>query len=140
MTEETAQAADGWQFACLEIMGFRKHYGRVREVEQFGAKMCRVDVPIKGNPAAHGWETHLYGASAIFGMQFTDEETVMRKNRPYEPPALEYFDYRERSRTVTDEPDDAPVEETVSASTGGDPCDETIEVLGARDEKPEMPF
>ena len=36
---------DGWEWAIVEIMGHRKHAGRIREEERFGAKMLRVDVP-----------------------------------------------------------------------------------------------
>jgi hypothetical protein len=79
---------DGWEWAIVEVMGFRKHVGRVREVEKYGAKMLRVDVPIKGDPVANGWETHLYSGSALFGVTPTDEASAMKANKPYEPPAL----------------------------------------------------
>lgn len=83
----TPAEPDGWEWALVEIMGFRKHWGRIREVEQFGAKMLRVDVPIKGDPVANGWETHLYGGSSIFGLTPTDEASVMQANKPYESPS-----------------------------------------------------
>jgi hypothetical protein len=88
--------ADGWEWAIVEIFGHRKHPGRTREEERFGAKMLRIDVPKKGDPAAHGWETLYYGGSAIFSFGLTDEATVMRINRPYEPAArLAYRDPEE---------------------------------------------
>jgi hypothetical protein len=78
---------EGWEWMGVEIMGFRKHWGRTREEERFGAKMMRVDVPIKGDPAANGWETHYYGGPAIFSFVLTDEATVMNRNKPYQEAA-----------------------------------------------------
>lgn len=46
MTTDTAY--EGW--ALVEQMGFRKTYGLVREVEMYGTKMLRLDVPIPGEP------------------------------------------------------------------------------------------
>jgi hypothetical protein len=74
-----------WEWAIVEIFGHRRHAGRAREEERFGAKMLRIDVPLKGDAAAHVWETHWYGGSSIFSYTLTDEASVMRINRPYEP-------------------------------------------------------
>ena len=76
---------DGWEWAIVEIFGHRTHAGRTREEERFGAKMLRIDVPIKGDPA-NGWETRWYGGASIFSMSLSDEATVMRANKPYESP------------------------------------------------------
>ena len=46
-TPTTEQPTD--EYAVVEIMGFRKHHGRISEVERFGSKMLRVDVPIDGD-------------------------------------------------------------------------------------------
>lgn len=85
-------AEDGWEWAIVEIFGHRCHAGRVREEERFGVKMLRVDIPTKGDPSAHGWTTHFYGGSAIFSYSLTDEASVMRANRPYEPAGLRSWD------------------------------------------------
>lgn len=85
--EPPTPEANGWEWAIVEIFGHRRHAGRAREEERFGSKMLRIDVPIKGAPAANGWETHWYGGSSIFSYTLTDEDSVMRANRPYEPPA-----------------------------------------------------
>lgn len=53
--------------------------------DAIGAKMLRVDVPIKGDPDANGWESHYYGGSSLFSYTPTDEASVMRLNKPYEP-------------------------------------------------------
>lgn len=97
-TEQPAvEAAPEYEWAVVEIMGHRKHAGRVREEERFGAKMLRVDVPtiILAPPAEDGgqpvttvekWTTHWYGGTSIFSFTLTDEESVMRINRPYYSP------------------------------------------------------
>lgn len=77
----------GWEWALVEIFGHRSHAGRAREEERFGANMLRIDVPVKGDPAANGWETHWYGGSSIFSYTLTDEDSVMRSNKPYDSPS-----------------------------------------------------
>lgn len=79
--------ADGWEWMLVEIMGHRTHWGRARQEERFGAKMLRIDVPVKGDAVAHGWSTHYYGGASIFSFTLTDEATVMARNKPYEAPA-----------------------------------------------------
>lgn len=79
---------DGWEWAIVEIMGHRKHYGRTREVERFGAKMLRVDIPKEGDPEKHGWETVFYSGTAIFSYSLSDEASVRQANKPYELPSL----------------------------------------------------
>ena len=116
MSEEikTAEAEEGWEFAVVEIFGHRTHAGRIREVEHFGAKMVRVDIPIDGDPSK-GWETRLYGGASIFSVSYTDEASVMKANRPYVSP------YRIAAR-----PEPEPEEEF-------DPLDGT-EIVVERDE------
>jgi hypothetical protein len=91
MTDQTqAQTSpiepDGWEWMLVEIMGHRSHWGRARQEERFGAKMLRIDVPVKGDPQAHGWETHYYGGASIFSFTPTDEATALSQNKPYQPP------------------------------------------------------
>lgn len=95
---ETAAATEtpldeGFEWAIVEIFGHRKHAGRSREEERFGAKMLRIDVPTIGINQAEGkpdevggvesWTTHWYGGASLFSYTLTDEATVMRINRPY---------------------------------------------------------
>lgn len=94
MTDTPTDAANdaptdmnGWDWGIVEIFGHRRHAGRVREEERFGTKMLRVDVPVKGDPIANGWETHWYGGASIFSFALTNENTVMRANKPYEAPS-----------------------------------------------------
>ena len=86
-TETEAKKDYGWEWMIVEIMGHRKHAGRVREEERFGAKMLRIDVPLKGDPATHGWETHYYGSSSIFSLTLTDEDSATRANVPWDAPS-----------------------------------------------------
>lgn len=90
-----------FEWAIVEIFGHRKHAGRAREEERFGAKMLRIDVPTvavvgvdlseevgggsQTSTAVTGWTTHWYGGSSLFSFTLTDEATVMRANRPYVP-------------------------------------------------------
>ncbi len=84
-TEAATNENDGWEWAIVEIMGHRKHAGRVREEERFGAKMLRIDIPVDGKPDEKGWTTHYYGGSSIFSFTLTDEASVMKANKPWEP-------------------------------------------------------
>lgn len=94
------EPADGWEWAIVEVFGHRRHAGRCREEERFGAKMLRIDIPVIGStqvqlPASEGprdswierWETRWYGGSSIFSYTLTDEASVMRANKSYEPPS-----------------------------------------------------
>ena len=91
IAREDAEAAaaidDGWEWAVVEIMGHRRHAGRVREEERFGAKLLRIDIPNKGDPDAHGWTTHYYPGSALFSFSPAERDAVLRINRPHAAPA-----------------------------------------------------
>jgi hypothetical protein len=83
----------------VEIFGHRTHWGRGIEVERFGAKMLRIDVPKiewstpteekpSPEPLVKDWVTHFYGGASIFSNTLTDERTVLIRNAPYAKPAL----------------------------------------------------
>ena len=86
---------EGFEWAVVEIFGHRRHAGRACEVERFGAKMLRIDIPTIGINQAEGqppeiggvesWTTHFYGGSSLFSYTLTDEDSVMRANRPRLP-------------------------------------------------------
>ena len=82
-----APEPDGWEWAIVEVFGHRRHAGRTREEERFGAKLLRIDIPKSGDAEAHGWETIYYGGSSIFSFSLSDEATCRAINKPYEPPA-----------------------------------------------------
>lgn len=92
-------------WACVEIFGHRKHYGRIKEVERFGTKMLRVDVPTATAAPLLGeaetFETFMYGGSAIFSLTPMTEEAARKwaeneRPKPYQPmgrlPAPDYDD------------------------------------------------
>lgn len=83
------------EYAIVEVFGHRKHAGRIFEVERFGTKLLRVDIPKDGDFAL-GFNTHFYGGPSIFSMTPCDLATVLRANKPYVP----------ASRLTYSEPDD----------------------------------
>jgi hypothetical protein len=89
-----APPPDIW--ACVEIFGHRKHYGRIKEVERFSTKMLRVDVPTAAAAPLlvedETFETFLYGGSAIFSLTLMTEEAARKwaendRPKPYKPMA-----------------------------------------------------
>lgn len=119
---------DGWEWALVEIMGHRSHAGRCREVERFGAKMIRIDVPIKGDPVKNGWETHLYSGASLFSYTPTDEDSVMRSNTPYEPPSryrlpapADDSEAEREARALADEANDFAEVDELPAPAAGEP-------------------
>jgi len=115
-TADQGSAGEGWEWAYVEIMGHRSHWGRTREEERFGTKMLRVDVPrVTKKPGPEGgepvaeinWSTHYYGGASIFSFSLTDEATVMRRNTPYEAPhRLTYLEPRRGDPDSIDEDSD----------------------------------
>jgi len=60
-------------WAILELMGHRRLGGKVTEVELFGAKMCRIDIPQPNDTPEF---TQYYGGGAIYCMTPCSEETA----------------------------------------------------------------
>lgn len=81
-----AAKVDDAEYAIVEIMGHRRHFGRIADVERFGGRFLRIDVPLAGGFDA-GWVSHFYGGAAIFSITSTDRQTVEDHNRPYHPPS-----------------------------------------------------
>src|SRR5579862_6183288 len=75
------------EYAVVEVFGHRKHAGRIIEVERFGTKLLRIDIPKDGDFAL-GFTTHFYGGPSIFSMTPCDLATVHRANRPYQPASM----------------------------------------------------
>lgn len=106
------------EWACVEIFGHRRHYGRISEAERFGAKMLRIDVP-SAEPEA--FDTFLYGGGSIFSVTPCTEASARAwaerdRPRPYTPsarlPAPSVFE---------DHDDDDPEETKDSAAINDDP-------------------
>lgn len=79
MTTEVKEGFAEW--AILEVMGHRRLAGFVREVELFGGKMCRIDVPGEEGTVA----TQFYGEKSIYCLTVTTEaeaRAAARRSRP----------------------------------------------------------
>lgn len=74
MTVETTNPPfEGW--AILEILGHRVRSGFVKEVEMFGGKLIRVDIPVKDGDI-EGHVTEFYGCASIYSMRPATESVV----------------------------------------------------------------
>jgi len=69
-------------------MGFRKTVGKVREVEQFGTKMLRLDVPYfedgKDDPA--GFTTRFAGGPSLYQVSPLEEKLALYMARQQSDP------------------------------------------------------
>lgn len=59
---------EGW--AVVELMGHRQRAGQVKDVEMFGGKLLRIDIPV----TADAMVTEFYGCSAIYALRPCTEE------------------------------------------------------------------
>jgi len=76
---------EGFCWMICELLGHNVHVGRVMQVEQFGAKMARVDVPyVDAEGKLSRWQTHWFTAASVYRLTETDEATVMK--RAFKPP------------------------------------------------------
>lgn len=74
---------DTTEYAIIEIFGHRRLSGRVIEVEKFGTKLLRIDIPNKGS-FENGFTTQFYGGASLFSVTPCDLATVEKANKPYE--------------------------------------------------------
>ena len=73
------------EFAVVEVFGHRRLAGRIMEVEKYGTKLLRIDIPKDGD-FAKGFTSQMYGGASIFSLTPCDLATVQKANKPYEPP------------------------------------------------------
>ena len=86
MTQITAY--EGW--AMLEVMGHRQRVGRVQEVEMYGGKMLRIDIPLEG-----GDVTEFYSCASIYALWPLSEEVARdAAKRHVDPRPVRPVDYR----------------------------------------------
>lgn len=83
----TMAAYEGW--ALVEQMGFRRTIAKVCEVEQYGTKMLRLDVPFwsggeDGAPA--GYSTLFAGGPSLYQVSPLDEELALSQARRQSDP------------------------------------------------------
>lgn len=94
-TADHATIVPEQEWALVEIMGHRRHYGRIAEVSRFGAVMLQVDEPT-AEPAI--FNRFYCAASALFALTPCSEaDARMGAERmrpkpwvPYRQPALRY--------------------------------------------------
>lgn len=90
------------EYSIVEVFGHRKHAGRIYEVERFGTKLLRIDIPKDGD-FAKGFATHFYGGPSIFSMTPCDLASVQRANKPYQPASrLTYAEQDEEDEPEND--------------------------------------
>jgi hypothetical protein len=86
MTQITAY--EGW--AMLELMGHRQRVGRVQEVEMYGGKMLRIDIPLEG-----GDVTEFYSCASIYALRPLSEEVARDRVKELgDPRPVRPVDYR----------------------------------------------
>lgn len=73
----TSNAYEGW--AHLEVMGHRSHYGRVREIRAYGAKL--IEIQCLNAEGGLSEERYQYGGGAIFCNTPMDEKTCRHSAR-----------------------------------------------------------
>lgn len=79
-TPEATTVATFDQWAIVELMGHVRMSGRVTEVELFGHKIGRIDIPNDD-----GFTTHFFGGGSLYRMTPTTEEiarAVASRNQP----------------------------------------------------------
>lgn len=86
----TETAYEGW--ALVEQMGFRKTVGKVREVEMYGTKMLRLDVPV---PASEEWTTRYCGGPSLYQITpLSDQVALDMAEQQGDPRPVRPTDYR----------------------------------------------
>lgn len=91
---------EGW--AIVELMGHRQRGGYVKDVEMFGGKMLRIDIPVDPGKTV----TEFYGCSALYALRPCSEEIVAdHVKRSYEgdPRPVRPIEYRPRDDDRLDE-------------------------------------
>jgi hypothetical protein len=75
-------------YAIIEVFGHRRLIGRVFEVDRYGAKMLRIDIPKDGDFAL-GYTTQYYGGGSLFSETPCDLEMVKRHYARLRPPVAQ---------------------------------------------------
>lgn len=105
----TETAYEGW--AILELMGHRRLGGSVREVEMFGTKVCRIDIP-SATVTGRTHATQFYGGSSIYCLTPCTEETARAVAKMSQPEPVQRWELPAMPR-------EKPLEETQSTDDAG---------------------
>lgn len=71
MDDKTTTQEPGDTWAIVELMGHVKIAGKLTEVERFGAKMGRLDIP-----TADGFVTQFFGGSSVYRITPVSEDVA----------------------------------------------------------------
>jgi hypothetical protein len=92
-------------WAIVELMGHRQRAGMVREVEMFGGKLLRIDIPSDG-----GDVTEFYSVASIYALRPCSEEVARDACKGFcDPRPVRPVEYRERKPALIEqhrEPED----------------------------------
>jgi hypothetical protein len=92
MGEAQLTSYSGW--ALVEQMGFRKTVGKVCEVEQYGTKMLRLDIP-PPDGSEDGWTTRFCGGPSLYQVSPLSETVALDAiKRQADPRPVRPTDYR----------------------------------------------
>lgn len=98
----------GW--ALVEQMGFRKTVGRVREVEQYGTKMLRLDVPVfaADGKVTEEYVTRFCGGPSLYQVTPLSEEVAIdAARRQGDPRPIKPTQYQIEDQSAADKFEDA---------------------------------
>lgn len=88
---------EGW--AVLELMGHRQRAGLVKDVEMFGGKLLRIDIPCNDETTV----TEFYGCASVYSLRPCTEEIARRHAKETyggDPRPVRPVDYRDPDRTL----------------------------------------
>jgi hypothetical protein len=90
----TTMAYEGW--AICEQMGFKKCIAKISEIEQYGAKMLRMDLPVfDADGKITDWVTEFAGGPSIYNITPISEEVgIDAARRQADPRPVRPVDYR----------------------------------------------
>lgn len=105
-------------WAIVELMGHRQRAGLCQEVEQFGAKMLRIDIPA----GEAEFVTEFYGGSSIYALRPAAEDVArLMAERLGDPRPVAPVSYRLPAPPPVDEIGDAYDEDDDFSDDEGEP-------------------
>ncbi len=110
-----APAPEDW--AKVSLFGHRERRGRISEVERFGSKFLRIDIPMfDANGEPDGEVSEFYGGGAIYGIEPQTKNLIMDYQRRWGEKRPEHpLSYSQRpallEQHMDDGDDDEPLDE-----------------------------
>jgi hypothetical protein len=95
-------------WAILELMGHRRLAGYVADVEMFGGRMARIDIPDSSDPAK-SLATQFYNHASIYALTPCTEATAREVARGSQPAPVQRWELPPApSQDATETPDPEP--------------------------------